>query len=150
MTEADPPAAAAEDVLAARREKLERLRSRGIEPFALRFDRDATAADLAERHAGLEAGRDSGETVRVAGRVMQLRRLGKASFAVIRDASGDLQLFLSQDALGPDAYAGLEDLDLGDWVGAEGEVVRTRRGELSVRPTRLVLLTKSLRPLPEK
>ena len=144
------PQTAAEDVLVARREKLDRLRARGIEPFALRFDRDATAAAVAERHADLEDGADSGTTVRVAGRLMQLRRHGKISFGVIRDATGDLQLFLTEDVLGADAYAGLDDLDLGDWVGAEGEVVRTRRGELSVRPTRLVLLSKSLRPLPEK
>jgi lysyl-tRNA synthetase class 2 len=148
MSEDRPPAA--EDVLAARRGKLDRLRARGIEPFALRFDRDATAAEVASTFGGLEAGASSGRTVRVAGRLFQLRRHGKLSFGVLRDGSGEVQLFLSEDTLGPEAYAGLADLDLGDWVGAEGEVVKTKRGELSVRPSRLTLLSKSLRPLPEK
>ncbi len=146
MTEDAP----AQDVLTVRREKLERLRAKGIEPFALRFDRDATAAELAEKFAGLELGTSSGQTVRVAGRLVGLREHGKLSFGVLRDGPADVQLFLSEETLGPDAYGGLEDLDLGDWLGAEGEVVRTKRGELSVRPSRLVLLTKALRPLPEK
>jgi lysyl-tRNA synthetase class 2 len=141
---------AAEDVLVARREKLERLRARGIEPFALRFDRDATAASLREQFADLPPGGASGRTVRVAGRLVGLRRHGKLSFGVLRDGTGDVQLFLAEETLGEESYGGLEDLDLGDWVGAEGEVVTTKRGELSVRPTALVLLSKSLRPLPEK
>jgi lysyl-tRNA synthetase, class II len=139
-----------QDVLTVRREKLERLRAKGIEPFALRFDRNATAAELAKTFAELEPGTSSGRVVRVAGRLVGFREHGKLSFGVLRDGSGDVQLFLSEETLGADPYAGLEDLDLGDWLGAEGEVVRTKRGELSVRPSRLVLLTKSLRPLPEK
>jgi lysyl-tRNA synthetase, class II len=146
MTEDAP----VQDVLTVRREKLERLRARGIEPFALRFDRDATAAELAEKYSELEPGASGGQVVRVAGRLVGFREHGKLSFGVLRDGSGDVQLFLSEETLGGDAYSGLEDLDLGDWIGAEGEVVRTKRGELSVRPSRLVLLTKSLRPLPEK
>ena len=148
MTDPRPPAA--EDVLSARRAKLERLRARGIEPFALRFDRDATAAEVHERFGSLGPAESSGEVVRVAGRLMQIRHHGKLSFGVLRDATGDVQLFLAEDTLGPDAFAGLEDLDLGDWLGAEGEVVTTKRGELSVKASSLVLLTKSLRPLPEK
>jgi lysyl-tRNA synthetase class 2 len=138
----------AEDVLAARRQKLERLRARGVEPFALRFDRDATAAEVQERFGSLAPEEASGQVVRVAGRLMALRRLGKVTFGVLRDGSGDIQLFLSEEKLKD--YGVLEDLDLGDWVGAEGEVVRTKRGELSVRPSRIELVAKSLRPLPEK
>jgi lysyl-tRNA synthetase, class II len=148
MTDERPPPA--EDVLAARREKLERLRARGIEPFALRFDRDALAAEVQEKFGDLAAGASSGQAVRVAGRLIGLRRHGRLSFGVLRDASGDLQLFLAEETLGAQPYAALQDLDLGDWVGAAGEVVRTERGELSVRPASLVLLSKSLRPLPEK
>ena len=81
---------------------------------------------------------------------MQIRHHGKLAFGVLRDGTGDIQLFLAEDTLGSEAFAGLEDLDLGDWLGAEGEVVTTKRGELSVRATNLTLLTKSLRPLPEK
>jgi lysyl-tRNA synthetase, class II len=146
----DRTPSAAEDVLVARREKLNRLRAAGIEPFALRFDRDATAADLIDEFGSLGAGDSSGRSVRVAGRLMGLRRHGKLTFGVLRDGSGELQLFLSEETLGTDAYAALDDLDLGDWVGAEGEVVKTKRGELSIRPKRLELLSKALRPLPEK
>jgi lysyl-tRNA synthetase class 2 len=146
----DEPPPPAEDVLSVRREKLERLRARGVEPFALRFDRDATAAELHEKFADLEPSGSSGQTVRVAGRLVALREHGRLTFGVLRDGSGELQLFLAEESLGAEAYAGLEDIDLGDWLGAEGEVVRTKRGELSVRPARLVLLSKSLRPMPEK
>jgi lysyl-tRNA synthetase, class II len=148
MTDQRPPPA--EDVLSARREKLERLRSKGVEPFALRFDRDSTAADIRERFPDLGPAESSGETVKVAGRLMQLRQMGKLSFGVLRDATGDMQLFLAADTLGAEAFAALDELDLGDWLGAEGEVVTTKKGELSVRASTLTLLTKSLRPLPEK
>ena len=148
MTDQRPPPA--EDVLAARREKLERLRARGIEPFALRFDRDAVAADLHRAYEALGAGESAGDVVRVAGRLVGLRRLGALTFGILRDSTGDVQLFLEERTLTPEALALVEDLDMGDWIGAEGEVVRTKRGELSVKPRDLVLLTKSLRPLPEK
>ncbi|MRR12837.1 lysine--tRNA ligase, partial [bacterium] len=78
------------------------------------------------------------------------RDQGRAVFAVIRDTTGDLQLFCRADVLGEDGLSAVKDLDLGDWVGATGTVLRTRRGELSVSPVRVVLLSKSLRPLPEK
>jgi lysyl-tRNA synthetase class 2 len=135
--------------LAARRAKLERLRARGIEPYALRFDVDASLAAIREAHAGLEAGQETDDRVRVAGRVVLQRVHGKLSFLTIRDASDDLQLFVSEGDLGP-GYGLLDDLDLGDIVGAEGRVVRTRRGELSIRVERLTVLSKALRPMPEK
>ena len=150
MTEDGTPVTPAEDVLTVRREKLERLRQRGVDPFALRFDRNALAADLHEKFARLEPGGSAGQTVRVAGRLVGLRRLGKLTFGVLRDSSGDIQLFLSQDVMSQASGSLLEDLDLGDWVGAEGDVVRTKRGELSVQAAELTLLSKSLRPLPEK
>jgi len=99
---------------------------------------------------GLEAGQDSGETRRVAGRVMARRGHGKLTFVVLKDAGGELQLFAQLDALGAEDYAALEHVDLGDFVGAEGTVMRTRRGELSLRLTSWQLLSKSLRPMPEK
>jgi lysyl-tRNA synthetase class 2 len=148
MTEAGTGRQRDIDVLAARREKLERLRTRGVDPFALRYERDALAGDVKEKFAGLEPGTETGEVVRVAGRLTALRRHGALTFGVLRDGSGDIQLFLVGDVLGN--YELIEDLDLGDWVGAEGEVVTTDRGEVSVRASTLTLLTKSLRPLPEK
>jgi lysyl-tRNA synthetase, class II len=138
-----------EEVLQARRDSLKRLRDRKIEPFALRFDKDADAADLHARFDHLAAGEETSEQASVAGRVMLLRRQGKLSFITLRDRTGDLQLFLSEDALGP-AYDLIDLLDLGDIVGAKGEVMKTKRGELSVRARELQLLSKALRPMPEK
>jgi lysyl-tRNA synthetase class 2 len=140
-----------EEALAARRAKLDRLRERGVEPFALGFEPTVSLADLRARFAdSLQPGTQTGERVSVAGRVMLLRRHGKLAFAMIRDRAADLQLFLAQDTLDEAGWALVEDLDLGDIVGAEGQVVTTNRGELSVKPDRLTLLTKALRPLPEK
>ena len=87
---------------------------------------------------------------RIAGRVMARRVHGKITFVVLKDSSGELQLFAQLDALGEERYAALEHVDLGDFVGAEGTVMRTRRGELSLRVTSWELLSKSLRPMPEK
>src|SRR3989442_8764232 len=137
------------EVLRARRETLKRLRDKGIEPFALRFDKDADAADLHSKFDHLGVGEESGHRAAVAGRVILLRKHGKVSFITLRDGTGDLQLFLADDSL-KDGYQLVDLLDLGDIVGAEGEVMKTKRGELSVRVERLTLLTKALRPLPEK
>jgi lysyl-tRNA synthetase class 2 len=145
----DEGAGRLEQALQARRAKLDRLRERGVEPFALSFQPDRSLREIRDAFAGLDAGIETGERVRVAGRVVLLRRHGKLSFATIRDRDAELQLFLTQGALG-DGYALVEDLDLGDIVGAEGELVTTRRGELSVKADRLTLLTKALRPMPEK
>jgi lysyl-tRNA synthetase, class II len=137
------------ETLAARRQKLERLRAEGTEPFALGFEPDATLEEIRRTHQSLEAGRETEDRYRVAGRIVLLRRQGKLTFVTLRDATGDLQLFVSPKDLG-DAYGSIDELDLGDLVGAEGRVMTTRRGELSLRVERLELLTKALRPLPEK
>jgi lysyl-tRNA synthetase, class II len=138
-----------QEVLRARRDSLNRLRANGIEPFALRFDRDADAAGIHDRFDRLKPEAESGQRVAVAGRVMLLRQHGKLSFATLADATGQIQLFLTREGMG-DGYEVLDLLDLGDIVGAEGEVVKTKRGELSVKVETLTLLTKALRPLPEK
>jgi lysyl-tRNA synthetase, class II len=138
-----------QEVLQARREALARLRERGVEPFALRFDKDADAKDLHERYQDLAPGAETDDRRAVAGRIVLLRRHGKLSFATLRDGTGDIQLYLTAEAMGP-GYDLVESLDLGDIVGGEGPVVKTKRGELSVKVERLTLLTKALRPLPEK
>ncbi|MEA2556289.1 MAG: lysyl-tRNA synthetase, class [Actinomycetota bacterium] len=140
-----------DEVLRARRESLQRLRESGVEPFAIEFAQDTHAADIhAEFPDGVLANEeDSGRQASVAGRVVLARRHGKLTFLVIRDATGDLQLFCEAAALG-DGYALLDDVDLGDIIGATGHVVRTRRGEISLKADSLALLTKALRPLPEK
>jgi lysyl-tRNA synthetase class 2 len=138
------------DVLRARRESLEHLRSRGIEAFALGFAPTAIAADLHERHAGLGPGATTDDRVAVAGRVIMRRSFGKLVFLVLRDRSGDIQLFCSEEFLDAGDFALLDEIDLGDIVGGTGPVITTRKGEISVRAERITMLTKSLRPLPEK
>jgi len=139
-----------DDPFAARRAKLDALREAGVEPYRDRFDVTHRAAELSQHFGSLGAGEESGVVASVAGRLVARRDQGKLAFLVIRDATGDLQLFCRENVLGADAFAAVTSLDLGDWIGASGEVVRTRRGELSVSPASVELLSKSLRPLPEK
>jgi lysyl-tRNA synthetase class 2 len=134
------------DLLRQRREKLARLRERGEDPFRVtRFDRTHLAAEIHEGFSALE-----GATVRVAGRVMARRRHGKAMFADLKDSSGDVQLLFRVNQLGEAGYEALGELDDGDLIGAEGEVLRTRTGEVTVGVQSYRLLAKALRSLPEK
>src|SRR6266536_1177821 len=137
--------------MAARRASLERLRAAGIEPFAPAFDVDAHVADLREEfpEGTLGAGEISERRATIAGRVVLARRHGDLTFLVIRDGSGDLQLMIERATMGG-GYALVDEVDLGDIVGATGRVARTKRGELSLKTDALVMLTKALRPLPEK
>jgi lysyl-tRNA synthetase, class II len=148
----DPDLAGLADhpLTAARLEKLDRLRGDGVEPYPVRFDRTATAAALHDRHRGLGPAATTGEEVSVAGRIMLLRSFGKLVFATLQDAGGRIQLLVSEGDLDAAAFARFGDLDIGDWVGASGEVITTKKGELSVRVDAFALLAKSLRPLPEK
>ncbi len=130
-----------------RREKLEALSRRGIQPYAYRYDVTHRSSRVREDVDALEA---SGTVVRVAGRLMTKRGHGKASFASLKDADGMLQIYLREDVLGPEPYADATGFDLGDWIGVEGQVFRTKTGETTVRANRIELLSKSLRPLPEK
>ncbi len=137
-------------LIAERREKLSALRTKGI-AFPNDFHPDAFAGDLQSEFDGKDAAsvETSAKTVRVAGRLMAKRIMGKASFVQMQDMTGHIQLFLQQSALG-DTYDAFKSWDVGDIVGAEGTLMRTRTGELSVRVESLRLLTKSLRPLPDK
>ncbi len=139
-----------DDPFVVRRAKLDALRAAGVEPYRDRYEVTARAAGLVERYSALEPGTDTDDVVSVAGRVVAARDQGKIVFLVIRDATGDVQLFTRVNVLGDEAFAAVKELDLGDWVGATGTVLRTRRGELSIAPTEVTLLSKSLRPLPEK
>jgi lysyl-tRNA synthetase class 2 len=129
--------------------KVGELRSRGIDPYPVGFRQTAEAAELHARFGDLEAEASTGEKVAVAGRLMGKRDLGKLSFGVLQDRSGRIQLFADQGTLG-DQLAAFVDLDLGDLVGVTGEVITTKKGELSVRIHEFSLLAKSLWPLPEK
>ena len=117
-------------------------------PPPYRFDRSATSAELAARHAGLATGGDSGEMVSVAGRLMLRRELGKVTFGTLRDSSGQIQLFAGARWT-PD-FDRFSALSLGDWIGAAGEVVRTRTGELSMKVTDWVLLAEARRSFGDK
>ncbi|MFI6446302.1 bifunctional lysylphosphatidylglycerol synthetase/lysine--tRNA ligase LysX [Kitasatospora sp. NPDC050543] len=134
-----------------RREKLDRLRAAGVDPYPVGFPRTTTIADLRAKHPDLEADTATGERAGVAGRVILSRTGGKLCFATLRDGSGDLQVMLSLDKLGEERLAAWKaDIDLGDQVGVEGEVITSKRGELSVMVDRWELTAKCLRPLPDK
>jgi lysyl-tRNA synthetase class 2 len=135
-------------LMAARREKLTALEAAGIAPFAYGYDRTHTTAAALAALAALAEGAADGERVRVAGRLVSWRAHGKTTFVHVADPTGQIQLYIKQDVLGADAYAHLGLFDLGDVVGAEGPVFRTRTGEVTVRVERLTMLAKSLRPLP--
>lgn len=141
-----------EDPLFAQRaEKVDAIRVRGGDAYLSRFERTATAAEIAATHPDLPPGTSTGDVVAVAGRLMNVRRLGNLSFGVLQDASGRIQLFIERTTMGTDAFDRFdEDVDSGDWIGATGEVITTRRGELSVKTGEITLLSKALRPLPEK
>lgn len=118
--------------------------------YPYRFERSLTAGAAHERYAELAAGADSGDDARMAGRLMTTRAHGKVAFADLVDATGRIQLFAQLDVLGDDGMAAFEALTVGDIVGAEGEVVRTKRGELSLKVRSITVLAKCLRPMPEK
>jgi lysyl-tRNA synthetase, class II len=146
-----PPAFQDEGELVRRRlEKLEEWRERGIEPYALKYPHPDDTSGIRDRFASLAHGEESGYIASLAGRLMALRRHGKACFADIEDRGGRLQLMASVDSLGPEQYAIFRELDIGDWVGVEGEAFKSKKGELTVRVNAFELLSKSLRPLPEK
>ncbi|MBK9179299.1 MAG: lysine--tRNA ligase [Acidimicrobiales bacterium] len=130
--------------------KVEALRSRGVDPYPVRFDRTDLLGALRDRFGGLPPGEETDVGVRVAGRLVLIRRQGRLTFATMRDGSGSIQLFVSRGVVGADAHEAFDDLDLGDWVGVEGTVMTTRKGELSVKVERVELLAKALRPLPDK
>ena len=146
-----PPPIDENALIAERREKLIAVRARGI-AFPNDFKPKDRAAQLASKHGHLEneALEPMAVHVTLGGRLMLKRIMGKASFATLQDATGRIQLFATKDALGDEAYERFKHLDLGDIVGAEGTLFKTRTGELSVRLASLRLLTKSLRPLPDK
>jgi lysyl-tRNA synthetase class 2 len=135
----------------ARRVKLARLRAAGIDAFPAGFRRSHTLDEVRRGwEEALEAGQESGDVVRVAGRIVLKRAMGRLAFWTLRHDGHELQVMLTVDALGAEQFEVVLDLDVGDWVGAQGPVVKTRRGELSVKATEVFLLGKALRPLPDK
>ena len=122
----------------------------GTDPYPVRFDADTTAGALRAEYGDLEPGTTTGTEVRLAGRILLLRRQGKLSFATVQDRDGSIQLFVNQREIGEDAHDAFDRLDRGDWIGVTGTVMTTKRGELSIGVQDFQLLSKALRPLPEK
>ncbi|MDQ1664084.1 MAG: lysyl-tRNA synthetase, class [Actinomycetota bacterium] len=134
-----------------RRDKLERLWSQGINPYPVTFPRTTTIGELRSSYADLETDQQTGDRVGIAGRVMLSRTGGKLCFATLRDGTGEVQVMLSLDRLGEESLAAWKsDVDLGDHIGVEGEVISSRRGELSVLGDSWTMVAKALRPLPDK
>ncbi|WP_404457037.1 lysine--tRNA ligase [Oceanobacillus kapialis] len=135
-----------------RRDKLNTYREQGLDPFGNRYDRTHLAQELLKAYDQFtkEELEEKSESVTIAGRMMTKRGKGKAGFAHIQDLSGQIQLYVRKDAIGEEAYEIFQSTDLGDIVGVTGVMFKTNVGELSVKATEFHLLTKSLRPLPEK
>ena len=156
------------ELLQVRRDKLKELQTEGRDPFHItKFNRTHKASDIKDNYTEEEReitkrGSDEtekiiakisaldGQTVTVAGRIMSKRGMGKVGFVHLSDISGQIQLFVKKDVLGEEEYNRFKKLDIGDILGAEGEVFTTQTGEISIRVTALTLLSKSLQPLPEK
>ena len=143
-------------LIAERREKLKAIRQSQAEGKGVAFPNDFKpsdhAADLFAAHAGQtpEGLIEQNATAKVAGRMMLKRVMGKASFATLQDSSGRIQIYVKRDDVGEDIYASFKHWDLGDIVAAEGKIFKTKTGELSIHATEVRLLTKSLRPMPDK
>jgi lysyl-tRNA synthetase class 2 len=134
-----------------RRDKLDRLRARGVEPYPVTVPRTVGLAELRERYPDLADDTATGDRVAVTGRIVLKRDSGKLCFATIRDGGADVQVMLSLDKVGAESLEDWKrDIDLGDHVSVEGEVISSRRGELSVLAESWTLASKALRPLPEK
>jgi len=140
------------DQLMVRREKMAQLANQGLDPFGARYDRSHLAAELIEQYGNLEKEDVDSQNIEVsiAGRIMTKRGKGKAGFAHIQDLSGQIQIYVRQDAVGEEAYAIFNSADLGDIVGVKGLLFKTKVGELSIKVTTFEHLTKALRPLPDK
>ena len=135
-----------------RREKAEKLRELGLDPFGQKFDRKDFAADIKEKYIDVEhdAFENMEDTATVAGRIMFIRRMGKASFFTIKDRSGSIQIYISINDIGEEAYELFKSADIGDIVGVYGKIMKTKTGEVTIKCLEYTHLVKALRPLPEK
>ena len=134
------------ELLQIRRDKIDALKEKGIEPFHGQFKRTHQAKEILDTFEALE-----GQKAIISGRLMSKRGHGKAAFANVADMSGNMQVYIRKDRLGEDDFDVFTSLiDIGDIIGVEGEIFKTQKGEISIRAEKVTLLTKSLRPLPEK
>ncbi len=142
----------ADQLLAQRREKIKEFRQAGLDPFYNRFVPTHALARIIEEYGGMSGPEleNLSEVFRLAGRLMLIRKFGKAVFCHFQDGTARLQAYVQREAVGEEAYRWFKKLDIGDFVGFEGNLFRTKTGELTLKVSHFALLTKSLRPLPEK
>jgi lysyl-tRNA synthetase, class II len=140
------------DQFIVRREKMNALREKGLDPFGKRFERTHDTGQIVAEFANLEKEELEAEniTVKIAGRIMTKRGKGKAGFAHVKDLTGQLQIYVRLDAVGEEQYGIFNDADLGDLIGITGTLFKTKVGELSIKVSEFVFLSKALRPLPDK
>lgn len=152
MTEEQNSLVEMNDQMRVRREKMEAIREEGVDPFGKRFERTANSQELHEKYDNntKEELHEMELTASVAGRMMTKRGKGKAGFAHLQDREGQIQIYVRKDEVGDENYEIFKRADLGDFFGVTGEVMKTNTGEVSIKAQKLTLLTKSLRPLPEK
>ncbi|MGC6456802.1 MAG: lysine--tRNA ligase [Akkermansiaceae bacterium] len=142
-TTPNQPQSTAEELMAVRREKLAKLKELGIEPYGASFETDTTPGCL-------KASFENDKPVKIAGRLLAIRDMGKSVFATLGDAEGRIQIYLNQKQLSETEWDAYQCLDLGDWIGLEGETFTTGKGEPSVKVSKLTILSKALRPMPDK
>ena len=135
-----------------RRDKCEKLRELGLDPFGQRFERDSYAADIKEKYQDVDhdAFENMEDTATIAGRIMFIRKMGKASFFSIKDKTGPMQVYISINDVGEETYDLFKMADIGDIVGVYGKIMKTKTGEVTVKCLKYTHLVKALRPLPEK
>ena len=135
-----------------RREKLEKLRELGLDPFGQRYDREDYAKDIKEKYTDVDhdAFDNMDDTAKVAGRIMFIRKMGKASFFTVQDKTGYIQVYISINDVGKDAYSLFKTADIGDIVGVYGKIMKTKTGEVTIKCLEYTHLVKALKPLPEK
>lgn len=135
-----------------RREKLEKLKELGLDPFGQRFDREDYAKDIKDKYCDVDhdAFESMEDTAKVAGRIMFIRKMGKASFFTIQDKTGSIQIYISINDIGEEAYSLFKTADIGDIVGVYGKIMKTKTGEVTIKCLEYTHLVKALKPLPEK
>ena len=135
-----------------RRGKLEKLNELGLDPFGQKFDRTDYALELKEKYKDIEheAFDNMDDEACVAGRIMLIRKMGKASFFTIKDKTGNIQIYISVNDIGEESYNLFKSADLGDIVGVKGKVMKTKTGEVTIKCQEYTHLVKALKPLPEK
>ncbi|OGF47101.1 MAG: lysine--tRNA ligase [Candidatus Firestonebacteria bacterium RIFOXYC2_FULL_39_67] len=139
------------EIFQERAEKVKKLREAGVNPYPYKFDPTGKSKELTEKYKDLEIGKHLEEDIyAVAGRIMSLREHGKSAFSHIKDGAGLIQIYFKMDLLGEKQWEIFKKLDIGDFIGAKGDIFKTRTGEVTIRVRELTLLSKSMLPLPEK